>query len=275
MLLCGRTLLVVRPPQVFFPQTWTRTDFGNASRWPFSFPNLNFVPRASWEFYGVSRRSIQSRVRSFPQNRLLWISILRYTTLDSFFLSQNRNCSLSTLFLRLLAGLLLTISMSIQATIAINASVSRLVITIFYILPPHRQGILAPVAGLASRLFERLSSVCPFPVGTQEDACSSPFRLRSLSTAGLRPDTLAFSTSSAVVSRFPEARECRKLQDSPFEQDPFAFHWKHSPVFRLAKEFCSFPLVTATRSVISLWILKCLLLWACSICNFTHNLSLW
>ena len=50
------------------------------------------------------------------------------------------------------------------------------------------------------------------------------FALRSLFKAGLRPDPLAFPTSSAVVSLFPEARVCRKLQDSPFEQDPFAFH---------------------------------------------------
>ena len=73
----------------------------------------------------------------------------------SFF--QNRNCSLSALTFRPLAGFLLTICMSIQTIIAINAPVSRLL-----------------VAGLASRLFERLSSVCPFPVGTEKDACSSP-----------------------------------------------------------------------------------------------------
>ena len=77
-----------------------------------------------------------------------------------------------------------------------------------------RQGILAPVAGLASRLVERLSSVCPFPVGIEEDACSLPFRLRSLSKAGLRLDTPVFFAPSAGVSRFPEACECRKLQES-------------------------------------------------------------
>ena len=87
----------------------------------------------------------------------------------------------------------------------------------------HRR-LLALVAGLTSRLFERLSSVCPFPVGTEEDACSLPFRFRSLSTAGLRPDTPVFYAPAADVSRIPEACECRKLQESPFEQDPFAFH---------------------------------------------------
>ena len=80
------------------------------------------------------------------------------------------------------------------------------------------------MAGLASRLFERLSSVCPFPVGTEEDACSLPFRLRSLSTAGLRPDTRVFFAPTADVSRFLEACDCRKLQESLFQQDPFAFH---------------------------------------------------
>ena len=147
--------------------------------------------------------------------------------------------------------------------------------TIFYILPLHTQGILARVAGLASRLVELLSSVCPFPVGAEEDICALPFLLRSLFTAGLRLDTPVFFTSSADVSRFPEARECWKLQESPFEHDPFAFHWKHSPVFRLVKEFCPYPSFTAIRAVISLWILIMLLLWACSFCNFTHILSLW
>ena len=96
--------------------------------------------------------------------------------------------------------------------------------TILYILPLHGQGILALVAALSSRLVELFTSVCPFPVGTEEDACSLPFRLRSLSTAGLRPDTRVFFAPTADVSRFLEACECRKLQESPFQQDPFAFH---------------------------------------------------
>ena len=68
-----------------------------------------------------------------------------------------------------------------------------------------------------------MSSVCPFPVGTEEDACSLPFRLRSLPTAGLRLDTPVFFAPFDDVSRFPEARERRKLQEFPFEQDRFAF----------------------------------------------------
>ena len=39
----------------------------NTSRWPFTLPNLNFGP-SSCEFF---RRSVQSRLPSFPQNRLL------------------------------------------------------------------------------------------------------------------------------------------------------------------------------------------------------------
>ena len=106
-------------------------------------------------------------------------------------------------------------------------------------------------AGLWTLSFSRQSVL--FPVGTEEDACPSPFLLCSLLfTADWGPYTLAFTTSSAVVSRFPESRVGRKLQDSLFEQDPFAFHRKHSPVFRLVKEFCPFPVITAIRSVISL-----------------------
>ena len=115
--------------------------------------------------------------------------------------------------------------MSVQAIIAMDAPVYRLVITTHDRMPiitqrfstscPHRQGILALIEGLASRLFERLPSVCPFPVGTEEDACSLPFRLRSLSTAGLRLDTPVFFAPSADVSRFPETCElsCRPLSE--------------------------------------------------------------
>ena len=112
-----------------------------------------------------------------------------------------------------------------QLVITTHGRMSKITRRSFTSCPPHRQGILAPVAGLASRLFERLSSVCPFPVGTEEDAYSLPFPLGSLLfTTGLRPDTLAFPTSSADVSRFRKACECRKLQESPLKQDPFAFH---------------------------------------------------
>ena len=66
---------------------------------------------------------------------------------------------------------------------------------------PHRQGIIATVAGLASRLVELLRSVCAFLFGTEEDA-------RSLLSFFARYSQLpVLLTSSAYVSRFPEARE--------------------------------------------------------------------
>ena len=113
----------------------------NASRWPFSFPNFNFVCPFLSHFFPFSFSTCVLRILwcvppkrsiSFAQlfaERLLWISIFEIHNLGPFFLSQNRNCSLSTLFLRLLAGFFLTISMSIQAMIAVIASGSRLVIT--------------------------------------------------------------------------------------------------------------------------------------------------
>ena len=116
--------------------------------------------------------------------------------------------------------------MSIQAIVATQEDADNHT-TIFYILPPTTsiyKDFFALVPGLASGLFERVSSVCPFPVGTEEDASTLPCRLRALLTARLRLDTPVFFASSAGVSRFPEACECRKLQESPFEQDPFAFH---------------------------------------------------
>ena len=73
---CSHNLLVVNFPQVFLPQNWTLL----------SFPNFSLVPSASWRFHGVSRRSVQSLFSSFPQNRIHWIWVLRYTTWDLFFL---------------------------------------------------------------------------------------------------------------------------------------------------------------------------------------------
>ena len=193
----------------------------------------------------------------------------------TFFL-QNRNCSLSTLTFRPLAGFLLTISMSMQAVTAINAPVSRLVIKTHGRMPIITRRFSTFCSSMDKELYLQ-SQVWPqdfssvrrqsvlFPSVQKRMLALYLPPLCSLFTAGLRPDPFAFSTSSAVVSRFPEARVRRKLQDSPFEQDPFAFHWKHSPVFRLVMEFCPFPSVTAARSVISLWKLKVLLLWACQI----------
>ena len=247
-------------------------------------PNLNFVPSASWEFCSVSRRRVLvcpafHRIDFFGSE--FWDT--QHRTIFSF---RIETAPWVVSLVDLLLGFSSPSASRYRQYCCHGCTCFQTCnhdtledadnhTTILYILSPHRQGILPLVAGLASRLVERLSSVRPFPVGTEEGACSLPFRLRSLLTAGLRLDIPVFFTSSADVSRFPEARECTKLQESPFEQDPFAFHWKHSPVFRLVKELCPFPLVTATRSAVSLWILKCLLLWPCSKCNFTHIPSLW
>ena len=79
----------------------------------------------------------------------------------------------------------------------------------FYIFAPHRQGILAQVAGLASRLFERCRQSVLFPSLQKRMLTLLLFRLRSSTTAGLRLDTPVFFAS---------------LQESTlFEHDPFAF----------------------------------------------------
>ena len=151
----------------------------------------------------------------------------------TFFFFQNLNCSLITLTFRPLAGFLLTISMSVQAIIAIDAPVSTLVIITHGRMPiitrrfstsctPWTRNFSS--SGRSGLKTFRAFVVSPFPVGTQEDACSLPFRLHSLSTAGLRPDTRVFFAPTADVSRFLEACECTKLQESPFQQDPFAIH---------------------------------------------------
>ena len=163
---------------------------------------------------------------AFLGDRLLWIRILRNTTFD-FSMFENRNCSLSTLFLRPLAGLL-TISMTKQTITAINASAFRLVITTQGRVPKitwrsvtfssmHSEFWLQD-AGLASRLVELATSIRAPTLGTAEDVCSLPLLTRSL--ANFRPDPLALST---FTSRFLKAGLCRKMQDSPSEQHPVAF----------------------------------------------------
>ena len=144
---------------------------------PFSLPILNFALSASWEFYGVSRRSVQSRLPSFPENRLLWIWILRYTTLE-FFLSESQlllGCSLSSTSCwvsphhqHVDTGNYCHKCTCFQTSNHDTREDVENHTTIFYILlhPLHRQGILAPVAGLV----ELFTSVCPFPVGTEEVA---------------------------------------------------------------------------------------------------------
>ena len=121
-----------------------------------------------------------------------------------FFLSESSLLFESTLIFRPLAGSFSSTSMSKQTIIVMGAPFSRLInydtqkdvvyhTTIFYI--PHGQRILAPIAGLFSRLFERLSSIRRFPVETEEDACFLSFRLRSFSTTDLRLQSPVFFAS--------------------------------------------------------------------------------
>ena len=106
----GRTRISLMKFTLFF-------FFDNASRWPFPFPDLNFVPSASWEFCGVSRRSVQSHFLAFRKKDFIG---------SKFWDSQPW-----TLFSRRVAtrSLLLTFSMSILVMNTTNASVSRLVTT--------------------------------------------------------------------------------------------------------------------------------------------------
>ena len=133
-------------------------------------------------------------------------------------------------FLDLALRLFLPISMSIKAMNATKCIWFRTCnhdtrddadnyTSIFFILPSIDKGFSAPIAGLAFRLFELFTSVCSLTFGTEEDACS-------------RWDLLASPTSFHIISRCPVACVCRKLQLSLLEQDPTAFRWKLSPVFR-------------------------------------------
>ena len=118
---------------------------------------------------------------------------------------------------------LLTISMSKQAMIAMNTSVSRLVITThgrISIITRRPFACCSPYTRDLSS--SRRTGLWTFWSFSRQSVPSLSFLTRS--TTGLRPDPLVFTTSSSVISRFPEASVCRKLQDSPLEQDPFAFH---------------------------------------------------
>ena len=157
-----------------------------------------------------------------------------YATLDlslhlSFF--QSRNCSLSTLTFRPLAGF--SSPTACGYTQYCHAYICFKTCnhdtwedadnhtTIFYILPIQR--IWALFAGLASRLFERSSSVCHFPR-----------RYRR----GCLPFT--FSPSLVINGWFEARYSCvlrsfgwclsdsrgMRLQESPFEQDPICLPLK-------------------------------------------------
>ena len=101
---------------------------------------------------------------SFPQKRIHWIWVLRYTTLD-LVSSQNSNCSLSTFFSRPRAEVT-----SHHQHVEIGNDGHKCIcfqtcnhdtrdgadnyMTIFFILSTTDKDFLTPVAGLALRLFE-------------------------------------------------------------------------------------------------------------------------
>ena len=194
---------------------------------PFSFPNFSFVPGASWEFHGVSRRSVQSQFSSFPKNRIPWIWILRYTTLDSFF-PRNGDCSLSTFFSRPRAEVTshhqhVDFSNECHKCICFptcnydTRDDADNYTTVFFILSTIDKGFLT----LALRLFELFTSVCSFTFGTEEDACSK----------WVFP---ASPTFFHIVSRRPVACVCRK-------KTAFVSSWTRPNSLPL-KTFSSLPL---------------------------------
>ena len=185
-LLRCHNLLVVRFPQVLFLKpgahgfrSWSSPFWIIPTDCPF--PEFCFVPGAFQEFHGVSRRSDQSHFSSFHQNRIHWIWVLRYTTLDSFL--QNRNCSLSTFFSRPRAEVT-----SHHQHVDMGNECHRCIYfqtcnydtrddadnykTMFWILPTIDKRFSALVAGLDLGRIELFTSVCPFTFGTEEDACS-------------------------------------------------------------------------------------------------------
>ena len=129
------------------------TFLDNASKWPFEF-RTTCVLRILWCV--PPKRSTSPAFRRID---FFGSEFLRYTTSDLFFSSRFATAPWVLFFFRLLAGFLLTISVSIQTTFAITASVSRLVITTqatmskitrrYFTSCPHRQWILALVAELA------------------------------------------------------------------------------------------------------------------------------
>ena len=281
MLLCGRTLLVVRS---FSLQTSARKDFAHEVHlFGYQLEMAFFLSRI-WISYPV--RPEDFVVCPAEAFNLVWpafrridffdAKFLRYTTLDFSFRIATAPWVLS--LFDLLLGFSSPSVCRLQAIIAMDAPVSRLAITTHGRMPiitwrlstPRRQGILAQIAGLASRLIERLSSVRPFPVGTEEDACPLPFRLCSLSTAVLRLDTHVFFAASADISRFPEASECRKRQESTF------FNKTHLPstetTLQSSAWWRKFVPFSHGRTLCNLALNpEFFTFWACSMCNFTHT----
>ena len=172
MLLCGRTLLVVRFPQVFVPQTSARKDFahwfhlfGKRLEMALFFPEFEFrtrcVRRILWRV--PPKRSISFAQISAEQTS--WGLNFEIHNLGPFFLSElqllleyslsSTSCWVSPHHQHVDTSNYCHECTCFQACNYDTREDVENHTTIFYILPltpPHRQGILAPVAGLASGL---------------------------------------------------------------------------------------------------------------------------
>ena len=146
----------------------------------FFFQKIQLCTKCILRISGVSRRSVQSLFFNFPLNRILWIRIFGYTTLDVFS-SQNSNWSLSTFF---------SASRWVSSHHHVDTSNDshecicfqtcnhgtrddvESCATIFFILTTVDKGFSASIEGLAFGLFKISTSVCVFTFGTEEDARS-------------------------------------------------------------------------------------------------------
>ena len=178
-------------------------------------PDCQFVSRIQFcntcilRISGVSRRSVQSRLPSYLQNRLLWRWILRNTTLDLFFRIPTAPRVFS--LYRPLAGFFLTISMSIQAIFAMDAPFSRRVIMTRMPKIARRFSTSCPPltrnfrssrkSGLQT--LRAFSVILCLPVSVLKRMLASRKRIPCVSPL-----------HSTLSSRFPVAFVCRKLQAS-------------------------------------------------------------
>ena len=135
-LLCCHNLLVVKFPQVVVPPNWAHKDFAHEVRLLWILPpdclclsRIQFSTRYILRISDVSRRSLHSQFLNFPWETQPWT--FRRATDPRVPSSWPR------------AEVALTISLSTQATIASNASVSRLVSTTHGMMSIITQTILS------------------------------------------------------------------------------------------------------------------------------------
>ena len=172
-------------------QNWARKDvahevhlFGQCLQIALFFPEFDFVPGASWEFQVCPAEAFNPNSLAFRRIELIGSEF--WDTQPWTFFSFRIATDPWVPSFRPRAGFSLTISMSKQATMAMNASVTRLLTTThgmtddLFHLAHNRQGFFALVAGLAFRLFKLFTWVCLFTFGTEEYACSGWEFLASL-----------------------------------------------------------------------------------------------